>query len=82
MFLMSDFLVLRKPEITTRLGENSSKAIKPNWIFLVFVHTNTWSKRSAKSLMVALKVFDVKKELPMDPFITLMFSLTFCIGKS
>ena len=79
---MSDFLVLRKPDIMTRPGENSNNAIKPNWAFLLLAHTNTWSKRSAKSLIVPLKVFDVKKELPTAPVTTLMLLLTLCIGKS
>ena len=38
--------------------------------FLLLVHINTWSKRSVKSLIVARKVFDVKKALP-GPRITL-----------
>ena len=61
MFLMSDFLVLLKPEIMTRPGSNSNNAIKPNGAFLLLVHINIWSKRSIKSLIVALKVLDVKR---------------------
>ena len=81
MFLMSDFLVLLKPEIMTRPGSNSNNAIKPNGAFLLLVHINIWSKRSIKSLIVALKVLDVKKELPIVSVIILILSFIYPIGK-
>ena len=80
MFFMSNFFVLRKPEIITRQGANSDSAISPAAAFLLLEHKNTWSKRFVNSLIVVLNFLEVKKAAPFVPFIILTFSPILVIG--
>ena len=59
IFCMSNFFVFRKPEITTKHGVNSDRAMSPVIAFLLLEHKKTWSKRFVNSLIVELKFIKV-----------------------
>ena len=73
IFFMPNFLVLRKLEITTKLRENSTNAINPNWAFLLFEHTKIWSNWLVNSLIFGLNLVEVKNEASSALAIMLIF---------